>query len=148
MYVKPKLIPHQNQKLTQQHNWKKVPPAHAHQVFRWNNSSRTECGMMTECGFRYILSNFFQVTFTLLSRVAFRCLNCYRRHSTSIRPHSVLTKIPNGFLTVFCQFIVKPYHSSVLPRCQYPNDEDLNICLELRANKLAFGEHQVCVSRT
>ncbi len=52
-----------------------------------------------------------------------------------------------SLLTVFCQSIVKPYHISVLPRCQYPNDEDLNICLELGANKLAFGEHQVCVSR-
>ena len=29
-----------------------------------------------------------------------------------------------------------------------PNDEDLNICLESGANKLAFGKHQVRVSRT
>jgi hypothetical protein len=57
-------------------------------------------------------------------------------------------KAQMGFLTVFCQFIVKSYHSSVLPRCQYPNDEDLNICLESGANKLAFGRHQVRVSRT
>jgi hypothetical protein len=49
------------------------------------------------------------------------------------------------FLTVFRQFIVKPYHISVLPRSQYPNDEDLNICLESGANKLAFGELQVRV---
>jgi hypothetical protein len=52
-----------------------------------------------------------------------------------------------GFLTVFCQFIVKPYHSSVLQHCQYPNDEDLNICLEPGANKLASVEHPVRVSR-
>jgi hypothetical protein len=32
-YVKPKPISRQNQKLTQQHNWKKVPPAHAQQVY-------------------------------------------------------------------------------------------------------------------
>ena len=31
-YVKPKPISHQNKKLTQQHNWKKNPPAHAQQV--------------------------------------------------------------------------------------------------------------------
>ncbi len=41
------------------------------------------------------------------------------------------------------QFIVKPYHISVLPLCHYPNDEDLNIWEESGANKLAFGEHQV-----
>jgi hypothetical protein len=29
MYVQPKLISRQNQKMTQNHNWKKVPPAHA-----------------------------------------------------------------------------------------------------------------------
>ncbi len=32
-YVKPKPISRQNQKLTQQHNWKKVPPAHAQRVY-------------------------------------------------------------------------------------------------------------------
>ncbi len=65
-----------------------------------------------------------------------------RFYCTSVKPHSVLTKSPNGFLTVFRQFIVKPYHITVLPRCQYPNDEDLNICFESGANKLAFGELQ------
>jgi hypothetical protein len=34
LYIKPKPISHQNQKLTQQHNWKKVPPAHPQRVFR------------------------------------------------------------------------------------------------------------------
>ncbi len=32
-YVKPKPISCQNQKLTQQHNWKKVLPAHAKRVY-------------------------------------------------------------------------------------------------------------------
>jgi hypothetical protein len=32
-YVKPKPISRQNKKLTQQHNRKKVPPAHAQRVF-------------------------------------------------------------------------------------------------------------------
>jgi hypothetical protein len=57
-------------------------------------------------------------------------------------------KAQMGFWKVFCQFVPKPYHISDLPHCQYPNDEDLNICLESGANKLAFVEHQFCVSRT
>jgi hypothetical protein len=32
-YVKPKPISRQNQKLTQQHNWKKVTPANAKRVY-------------------------------------------------------------------------------------------------------------------
>jgi hypothetical protein len=32
-YVKPKPISRQNKNLTQQHNWKKVPPAHVQGVY-------------------------------------------------------------------------------------------------------------------
>ncbi len=68
--------------------------------------------------------------------------------STRVKPHSVLTKSQNGFLDSILTIHRQTYHISVLPRCHYLNDEDLNIWEELGANKLAFGEHQVCVSRT
>ncbi len=55
-----------------------------------------------------------------------------------------------GFWEELWKFIIKPsYHVvSYIPRCHYPNDEDLNIWEESGANKLAFGELKVRVLRT
>ncbi len=92
-----------------------------------------------------------------IQNVAQRCVTVWisttTEHSwgsTRVKPHSVLTKIPIVFLDsiVTWQLIIKPYHISVLPHCHYPNDEDLNIWDESRANKLVFGKNQVRVSRT
>jgi hypothetical protein len=64
----------------------------------------------------------------------------YQR-KTALRPHE---KPKWLFGQYFVKFIIRPYHIRVLPRsCQYPNDEDLNICLDSGANKL----DQVRVSR-